>query len=141
MPSKIEDALAALVAERDGLDARLAQLNGAIDALRGVVAAASPKRRRGRPPKAAAASAAAPKRKTRKPRGAGKRAASKPNKPKLEPRIVEYLAADPARESSAAEISEALGADLRGVRLSLGRMAKKGRAAKLDDGRYRAASA
>lgn len=137
MPNKIDDALKALVADRDQLDAQRDKLNAAIDALRGVVSAASPKARRGRPPKAAAA-AAPPKRKTRKRRAAGKRG---PAKPKLEPRIVEYLAADAARESSAADISEALGADLRGVRLSLGRMAKKGQAVKLEDGRYRAPGA
>ena len=75
----------------------------------------------------------------RKP--AGREARGKSAAPKLEPRIEEYFAADPARESTALEISTALGADDRGVRLSLGRMAKKNKATKLEGGRYRAYSA
>ena len=153
MPSKYEDALSALEAEREGLQARVAELNAAIDALRAVAQAAAPaaaapaRRRPGRPRKAAAAAPAAPKgraakaaakkpagRRGRKPRGAAK----KPAAPKLEPRIEEYFASNPTRQSTAQEIGAALGVDQRAVRLSLGRMAKKNKATRLDDGSYRA---
>ena len=145
MPSKLDDAMATLAAERDRVGAKLGQLNAAIDALRDVMeTSAGPARRGpGRPRK----NAAAPVRKVGRPRKAGApkarraRGARKPAAPKLEPRIEEYFAADPARESTALEISTALGADDRGVRLSLGRMAKKNKATKLEGGRYRAYSA
>jgi hypothetical protein len=145
MPSKLDDAMAALAEERDRVEATLGQLNAAIDALRDVVQASeAPARRRpGRPRK----NAAAPARKVGRPRNAAApkarkaRAAKKPAAPKLEPRIEEYFAADPARESTALEIGEALGADHRAVRLSLGRMAKKDKATKLEGGLYRAYSA
>ena len=144
MPTKYEDALAALEAERGRVEARLGQLNTAIDALRGVTQAAAesapPARRPGRPrktaaaPKAAAATAKKPAgRRGRKPRGA-----KKPAAPKLEPRIEEYFASNPSRQSTAQEIGLALGVDQRAVRLSLGRMAKKNKATRLDDGSYRA---
>ncbi len=163
MPSKYEDALSALEAERDGLQARVAEVNAAIDALRAVTQAAAPaapaKARRGpgrppgRPRKAAVAAPTAPKRgaakaaakaaakkpagrRGRKPRGAAK----KPAGPKLEPRIEEYFASNPKRQSTAQEIGAALGVDQRAVRLSLGRMAKKNKATRLDDGSYRAYS-
>lgn len=148
MSSKYNDALSALEAERDGLAARLAGVNAAIDALRAVApaeAAPAPARRRpGRPRKAAAAAAAPAKargRAAKKPagrRGRKPRGAKKPAAPKLEPRIEEYFAADPARQSTAQEIGAALGVDQRAVRLSLGRMAKKNKATRLDDGSYRA---
>ena len=150
MPSKYEDALSALEAERDGLQARVAEVNAAIEALRAVTQAAAPaaaapaRRRPGRPRKAAPAApkgrpakAAAKKpagRRGRKPRGAAK----KPAAPKLEPRIEEYFASNPTRQSTAQEIGAALGVDQRAVRLSLGRMAKKNKATRLDDGSYRA---
>lgn len=145
MPNKLEDALAALEAERDQVDAKRNQLNAAIEALRGVLNPPPARRRRGRPRKSAAGAApssngrrgrkaAAPK--ARRPRGT-----KKPAAPKLEPRIEEYFAADTSRESTALEISEALGADQRGVRLSLGRMAKKNKATKLEGGLYRAYTA
>jgi hypothetical protein len=145
MPSKLDDAMAALAAERDRVEVKLGQLNAAIDALRDVMqtSEAPARRRPGRPRK----NAAAPARKVGRPRKVAgpkarkARAAKKPAGPKLEPRIEEYFAADPARESTALEISAALGADDRGVRLSLGRMAKKNRATKLEGGRYRAYSA
>ena len=145
MQSKLDDAMAALAAERDRTEAKLGQLNAAIDALRDVMetSAAPARRGPGRPRK----NAAAPARKVGRPRKAAApkarraRGAKKPAAPKLEPRIEEYFAADPARESTALEISTALGADDRGVRLSLGRMAKKNRATKLEGGRYRAYSA
>ena len=156
MPSKYEDALSALGAERDGLQARLAEVNAAIDALRAVTqvaAAAAPapaRRRPGRPRKAAAAAPPAAPKKTRgraaakKPAGRrGRRprgAAKKPATPKLEPRIEEYFASNPKRQSTAQEIGAALGADQRAVRLSLGRMAKKNKASRMDDGSYRAYS-
>ena len=98
-------------------------------------APAAPKKARGR----AAAKAAAKKpagRRGRKPRGAAK----KPAGPKLEPRIEEYFASNPKRQSTAQEIGAALGVDQRAVRLSLGRMAKKNKATRLDDGSYRAYS-
>ena len=156
MPSKYDDALSALGAERDGLQARLAEVNAAIDALRAVAQAAAPaapaRRRPGRPRKAAAAAPAAPKRRGRaaakaaakkpagrrgrKPRGAAK----KPAAPKLEPRIEEYFASNPKRQSTAQEIGAALGVDQRAVRLSLGRMAKKNKATRMDNGSYRAYS-
>ena len=159
MPSKYEDALSALGAERDGLQARLAEVNAAIDALRAVAqAAAAPapaRRRPGRPRKAAVAAAAAPAapkrrgraaakaaakkpagRRGRKPRGAAK----KPAAPKLEPRIEEYFASNPKRQSTAQDIGAALGVDQRAVRLSLGRMAKKNKATRMADGSYRAYS-
>ena len=157
MPSKYEDALSALGAERDGLQARLAEVNAAIDALRAVTQAAAPaapapaRRRPGRPRKAAAvaapkrgaakaaAKAAAKKpavRRGRRPRGAAK----KPAAPKLEPRIEEYFASNPTRQSTAQEIGAALGVDQRAVRLSLGRMAKKNKATRMADGSYRAYS-
>jgi hypothetical protein len=145
MPSKFDDAMAALAAERDRVEGELGRLNAAIDALRGVMetSAAPARRRPGRPRKNAAAPAprAGRPRKAavRKPRKA--RAAKKPAAPKLEPRIEEYFAADPTRESTALEIGEALGADHRAVRLSLGRMAKKDKATKLEGGLYRAYSA
>jgi hypothetical protein len=145
MQSKLDDAMAALAEERDRVEATLGQLNAAIDALRDVVqASAAPARRRpGRPRK----NAAAPARKVGRPRKVAgpkarkARAAKKPAAPKLEPRIEEYFAADPTRESTALEIGEALGADHRAVRLSLGRMAKKDKATKLEGGLYRAYSA
>ena len=145
MPSKLEDAMAALVAERDQAEAQVRQLNAAIDALGGVMQNTSPpppRRRPGRPRK----NAAAPAPKVRKAREAAPKARAprgpkKPAAPKLEARIEEHFAADPARESTALEVAEALGADHRAVRLSLGRMAKKGKATRLDDGGYRAASA
>ena len=148
MPTKLEEAVADLETKRD-------RLNTAIDTLRGIIqddaaaaqAAAAPVRRRpGRPRK----NAAAPEPKARAPRAAKKavapkkrapRGSKKPAAPKLEPRIEEYFAADTARESTALEIGQALGADYRGVRLSLGRMAKKNKATKLADGRYRAYTA
>ncbi len=159
MPSKYDDALSALGAERDGLQARLAEVNAAIDALRAVTQAAAPaapaRRRPGRPRKAAAAAPAAPAapkrrgraaakaaakkpagRRGRKPRGAAK----KPAAPKLEPRIEEYFASNPKRQSTAQEIGAALGVDQRAVRLSLGRMAKKNKATRMDNGSYRAYS-
>ena len=147
MSKKLDDAMAALVAERDQVAAHLGQLNAAIDALGGVIrnTSGTPGRRRpGRPRKNAAAPAPAPKtRRGRKaaPKKRAPRGSRKPAAPKLEPRIEEYFAADTARESTALEIGEALGADHRAVRLSLGRMAKKNKATKLADGRYRAYSA
>ena len=146
MPTKLEEAVADLETKRD-------RLNTAIDALRGIIqddAASAPpappeRRRPGRPRKNAAApdpkarAAKAPKKadlpKKRAPRGS-----KKPAAPKLEPRIEEYFAADTARESTALEIGQALGADHRAVRLSLGRMAKKNKATKLEGGLYRAYS-
>lgn len=153
MPTKYEDALAALEADRGRVEAQLGQLNAAIDALRGITqAAAAPVRRRpGRPRKSEAAAAAAapapaaPKRRGPKPgskagarRGRKPRGANKPAAPKLEPRIEEYFASNPSRQSTAQEIGDALGADQRAVRLSLGRMAKKNKATRLADGSYRA---
>lgn len=67
--------------------------------------------------------------------------AKKPQPQKLESRIEAYFAAAPRRYSTALEISQALGADDRGVRLSLGRMAKKKKVTRMADGRYRAWSA
>ena len=143
MSKKLDDAMGALTAERDQVAAQLAQLNAAIDALGGVIrnASGTPGRRRpGRPRKNAALPAPAPKGRKAAPKKRAPRGSRKPAAPKLEPRIEEYFAADPARESTALEIGEALGADHRAVRLSLGRMAKKNKATKLADGRYRAYS-
>ena len=145
MQSKLDDAMAALAAERDRTEAKLGQLNAAIDALRDVMqtSAAPARRRPGRPRK----NAAAPARKVGRPRKAAgpkarkARAAKKPVSPPVWETVDANFAADPARESTALEISTALGADDRGVRLSLGRMAKKNRATKLEGGRYRAYSA
>ena len=146
MPSKLDDAMAALAEERDRVEATLGQLNAAIDALRDVMqtSAAPARRRPGRPRKNAAAPPARKVGRPRKvagPKARKARAAKKPAAPKLEPRIEEYFAADPTRESTALEIGEALGADHRAVRLSLGRMAKKDKATKLEGGLYRAYSA
>ncbi|MXY17913.1 MAG: hypothetical protein F4Y57_13205, partial [Acidobacteria bacterium] len=98
----------------------------------------------GAPPRGGGAAAKpAPKkpaaRRGRKPRGA-KAAAKKPAAPKLEPRIEQYFASNPKRQSTAQEIGAALGVDQRAVRLSLGRMAKKNKASRMDDGSYRAYS-
>ena len=159
MPSKYQGALADLEADLGRAEAQVAELKAAVDALRAVTQAAAPaapaKARRGpgrppgRPRKAAVAAPAAPKRRAakaaakkpagrrgRKPRGAAK----KPAGPKLEPRIEEYFASNPKRQSTAQEIGAALGVDQRAVRLSLGRMAKKNKATRLDDGSYRAYS-
>jgi hypothetical protein len=146
MPTKLEEAVADLETKRD-------RLNTAIDALRGIIqddAASAPpappeRRRPGRPRKNAAApdpkarAAKAPK-KAALPKKRAPRGSKKPAAPKLEPRIEEYFAADTARESTALEIGQALGADHRAVRLSLGRMAKKNKATKLEGGLYRAYS-
>ena len=143
MPTKYDDALAALEAERGSVEARLNQLNVAIDALRGIAQTAPAARRPGRPRKAAAAPAPAvraakPAKKPAGRRGRKPRGAKKPAAPKLEPRIEEYFASDPFRRSTAQEISAALRVDQRAVRLSLGRMAKKNKATRLDDGSYTA---
>lgn len=160
MPRKYQGALADLEADLSSAEAdlssaeaKVAQLKAAIEAVRAVNQPAAPapaRRRPGRPRKAAAAAPAAPKkargrgaakaakkpngRRGRRPRGAAK----KPAAPKLEPRIEEYFASNPKRQSTAQEIGAALGADQRAVRLSLGRMAKKNKATRLDDGSYRA---
>ena len=158
MPSKYQGALADLEADLSNAEAEVARLRAAIEAVRALdppAAPAAPARRRpGRPrktaavaaPKRGAAKAAAPPkrrgakaaakpagRRGRKPRGA-----KKPAGPKLEPRIEQYFASNPKRKSTAQEIGDALGADQRAVRLSLGRMAKKNKATRLDDGSYRA---